>query len=130
MSPCILLGMDFTVCVILQVFIPELGMHFVVKKSSRIFACQNPLHQGGGRKGLPKSFTNRFTQVYIDKLSPADLLHICTQVFPEFSREMLERMITFTFEVCLFIHTDSKSIIIRREECCTTGSSAQNLCTK
>lgn len=30
---------------------------------SRIFACQNPLQQGGGRKGLPKSFVNRFTQV-------------------------------------------------------------------
>ncbi len=101
MSSCFRLYVDFTVRVILQVFIPELGMHFVVKKSSRIFACQNPLHQGGGRKGLPKSFTNRFTQVYIDKLSPSDLLHICTQVFPEFSREMLERMITFTFEVCL-----------------------------
>ncbi|XP_064402600.1 midasin-like isoform X2 [Halichondria panicea] len=90
-----------------EVFIPELGMHFVVKKSSRIFACQNPLHQGGGRKGLPKSFTNRFTQVYIDKLSPSDLLHICTQVFPEFSREMLERMITFTFEVDSLVKSDS-----------------------
>ena len=30
---------------------------------TRLFACQNPLHQGGGRKGLPKSFLNRFTQV-------------------------------------------------------------------
>ena len=30
---------------------------------TRLFACQNPLNQGGGRKGLPKSFLNRFTQV-------------------------------------------------------------------
>jgi midasin len=39
-----------------------LGRTFKVPVESRIFACQNPLQQGGGRKGLPKSFVNRFTQ--------------------------------------------------------------------
>ena len=38
-------------------------MSFQVSCETKIFACQNPLHQGGGRKGLPKSFLNRFTQV-------------------------------------------------------------------
>ena len=38
-------------------------MTFKVQQRTRLFACQNPLHQGGGRKGLPKSFLNRFTQV-------------------------------------------------------------------
>ncbi len=89
--------MSHLVC--FQVFIPELGMHFKVKNSSRLFACQNPLHQGGGRKGLPKSFINRFTQVYIDKLSQSDLLHICSQLFPEFDEGLLKRMIAFTFKV-------------------------------
>ena len=46
-----------------QVYIPELGMTFKVQQKTRLFACQNPLHQGGERKGLPKSFLNRFTQV-------------------------------------------------------------------
>lgn len=47
-----------------EVFIPELGMSFNVQhEKTRIFACQNPLNEGGGRKGLPKSFLNRFTQV-------------------------------------------------------------------
>ena len=47
-----------------QVYIPELGMTFKVQRGqTRLFACQNPLNQGGGRKGLPKSFLNRFTQV-------------------------------------------------------------------
>ncbi len=74
-------------------------MNFKVKSSSRLFACQNPLHQGGGRKGLPKSYVNRFTQVYFDQLSQSDLVHITTQVFPEFNRELLERMIVFTLKV-------------------------------
>ncbi len=47
-----------------QVYVPELGMTFKVPVKSRIFACQNPLQQGGGRKGLPKSFVNRFTKVW------------------------------------------------------------------
>lgn len=47
-----------------EVFVPELGMTFHIEhRSTRIFACQNPQGQGGGRKGLPRSFLNRFTQV-------------------------------------------------------------------
>ena len=46
-----------------EVFIPELGMTFKVQTGSKIFACQNPMSHGGGRKGLPKSFLNRFTRV-------------------------------------------------------------------
>ena len=46
-----------------SVFIPELGASFACPSGFRVFGCQNPLQQGGGRKGLPKSFLNRFTQV-------------------------------------------------------------------
>lgn len=47
-----------------EVYIPELGMSFQVQhEKTKIFGCQNPFTQGGGRKGLPKSFLNRFTQV-------------------------------------------------------------------
>lgn len=42
---------------------PELAASFECPPSFRVFGCQNPLQQGGGRKGLPKSFLNRFTQV-------------------------------------------------------------------
>ena len=46
-----------------EIYVPELGRTFQVQQGqTRLFACQNPLHQGGGRKGLPKSFLNRFTQ--------------------------------------------------------------------
>lgn len=47
-----------------EVYIPELGITFKCPSSFRVFACQNPSYQGGGRKGLPKSFLNRFTKVY------------------------------------------------------------------
>ncbi|KAG8091817.1 hypothetical protein GUJ93_ZPchr0012g21118 [Zizania palustris] len=45
-----------------EVFIPELGQTYKCPPSFRVFACQNPSSQGGGRKGLPKSFLNRFTK--------------------------------------------------------------------
>lgn len=47
-----------------EIYIPELGLSFQVQhEKTKIFGCQNPFTQGGGRKGLPKSFLNRFTQV-------------------------------------------------------------------
>ena len=46
-----------------SVYIPELGATYACPSTFRVFGCQNPLQQGGGRKGLPKSFLNRFTQV-------------------------------------------------------------------
>ena len=65
-----------------ELFIPELNKVFDIGSSgTRFFACQNPLAQGGGRKGLPKSFLNRFTQVYCDELSCEDILAILTKRF-------------------------------------------------
>jgi midasin len=55
-----------------RVFIPELGKEFECSPGTRIFAAQNPAGQGGGRKGLPKSFLNRFTVVWFDSLCSAD----------------------------------------------------------
>ena len=65
-----------------EVFIPELGKTFHCPPSFRIFAAQNPLAQGGGRKGLPKSFLNRFSKVYVDSLTQSDLNAIVASTFP------------------------------------------------
>lgn len=47
-----------------ELYIPDLGRTFIIEsQKTRIFACQNPLNEGSGRKGLPKSFLNRFLQV-------------------------------------------------------------------
>lgn len=46
-----------------SIFIPEIAEEVACPPSFRLFGCQNPLQQGCGRKGLPKSFLNRFTKV-------------------------------------------------------------------
>ncbi|KAJ7086033.1 midasin nuclear AAA ATPase [Mycena belliarum] len=77
------------------VYIPELGRTFTRHPAFRIFAAQNPLNQGGGRKGLPKSFVNRFTKVYVEELTSSDLLLVCQHLFPVIGPEILQAMISF-----------------------------------
>jgi len=77
------------------IYIPELGRSFTRHPAFRIFAAQNPLNQGGGRKGLPKSFVNRFTKVYVEELSPNDLLLVCQHLFPRSDVDILRAMISF-----------------------------------
>lgn len=86
-----------------EVYVPELGQTFKVShKATKIFACQNPQHQGGARKGLSRSFLNRFTQVHIEPLSAEDLEFILGNVYKdklpshdirlmvEFNRQLVE----------------------------------------
>ncbi|GLE05581.1 hypothetical protein PINS_up014613 [Pythium insidiosum] len=86
------------------VYIPELDREFECPPTFRVFAAQNPLRQGGGRKGLPKSFLNRFTRVFVDTLGEEDLIHIASSVYPRLAggeltspeqTNVLERMIAF-----------------------------------
>ena len=77
------------------VYVPELGRSFSRHPSFRIFAAQNPIQQGGGRKGLPKSFVNRFTKVFVDPLTPTDLLQISKSMFPNYPEDWLQRMILY-----------------------------------
>nr|XP_017246046.1 PREDICTED: midasin isoform X2 [Daucus carota subsp. sativus] len=78
-----------------EVYIPELGITFKCPSSFRVFACQNPSYQGGGRKGLPKSFLNRFTKVYIDELVEGDYVDICSSLYPSISNHLLMKLIRF-----------------------------------
>ncbi|KAH6928548.1 hypothetical protein HPB50_016885 [Hyalomma asiaticum] len=55
-----------------EVFVPELNRSFKVGLS-RFFGCQNPYRQGGARRGLPRSFLNRFVQLSLEPLSQDDL---------------------------------------------------------
>jgi midasin len=77
------------------VYIPELDRHFACHPDFRVFAAQNPQSQGGGRKGLPKSFVNRFTLVYVEELSDVDLRVICGNLYPHFDPAITEKMINF-----------------------------------
>uniref|UniRef100_A0A0E0EYL6 Midasin n=1 Tax=Oryza meridionalis TaxID=40149 RepID=A0A0E0EYL6_9ORYZ len=78
-----------------EVFIPELGQTYKCPPSFRVFACQNPSSQGGGRKGLPKSFLNRFTKVYVDELSESDYSFICKSQYPSIKDDILKKLISF-----------------------------------
>ncbi|GFR95376.1 midasin [Elysia marginata] len=83
-----------------EVYIPELGKKFAINHTKvRIFACQNPLSQGGGRKGLPQSFLNRFSQVYVEPLGRQDLVFIACAIYPEFPTDMLTAMVDFNSQL-------------------------------
>ncbi|KAH7115054.1 hypothetical protein B0J11DRAFT_122747 [Dendryphion nanum] len=78
-----------------EVYISELDQTFQKHRDFRVFAAQNPHHQGGGRKGLPASFVNRFTVVYADIFRPDDLALICNKVFPSIEASEVEKLINF-----------------------------------
>lgn len=82
-----------------SVYIPELGKTFQCPPTFRIFAAQNPLAQGGGRKGLPKSFLNRFTKVYVESLSEDDLHSIVSSRFPSVSTSLAKSMVLFNKKI-------------------------------
>lgn len=80
-----------------EAYIPELDRSFPRHPDFKVFAAQNPQYQGGGRKGLPKSFVNRFTVVHVDILKPEDLILISHQIFPNIPKEDCEKMISFMY---------------------------------
>lgn len=90
-----------------EVYISELDQTFHKHPDFRVFAAQNPHHQGGGRKGLPASFVNRFTVVYADVFRPEDLSLICRKVFPSMEEEEAKKLISFVSEL-------DEQVVIRR----------------
>ncbi|KAJ2862548.1 AAA ATPase midasin [Coemansia aciculifera] len=77
------------------VYISELDREFSLSPGFRLFAAQNPVGQGGGRKGLPRSFVNRFTQVYMDELARTDLRIICDNMYQEHAS--IEQVLEFNW---------------------------------
>ncbi|KAH7558816.1 hypothetical protein BM1_04953 [Bipolaris maydis] len=82
-----------------EVYISELDQTFHKHPDFRVFAAQNPHHQGGGRKGLPASFVNRFTVVYADVFRPEDLILICEKIFPSIEKQEVTKLIRFVAEL-------------------------------
>lgn len=87
-----------------ETYIPELDKTFVRHPNFVVFAAQNPQYQGGGRKGLPKSFVNRFNVVYVSMLTANDLQLIANQSFPQIepsvSAKIIQVMSTLEDQVC------------------------------
>jgi midasin len=82
-----------------EAYIAELDQTFHRHQDFRLFAAQNPHHQGGGRKGLPASFVNRFTVVYADVFKQDDLNLICKQVFPAVNDAQIASLTTFVHKL-------------------------------
>ncbi|KAK0646139.1 hypothetical protein B0T16DRAFT_352277 [Cercophora newfieldiana] len=78
-----------------EVYIAELDQVFKRHPDFKLFAAQNPHHQGGGRKGLPSSFVNRFIVVYSDVFTKEDLLHVTAKKFDKIGGEMQHKLIEF-----------------------------------
>ncbi|TEA19278.1 Midasin [Colletotrichum sidae] len=78
-----------------EVYVSELDQVFKRHPDFRLFAAQNPHHQGGGRKGLPSSFVNRFIVVYADTFTEEDLLLIAQHNFPGISTDVVNGVIQF-----------------------------------
>ncbi|XP_058881826.1 midasin isoform X1 [Acipenser ruthenus] len=92
-----------------EIYVPELGMSFQVQhEKTKIFGCQNPFTQGGGRKGLPKSFLNRFTQVYVDQLSVEDMEFIGDSIFPDIDKHIIAKMVQFNNKLVQDVMVDRK----------------------
>jgi len=82
-----------------EVYIAELDQTFHRHPEFRLFAAQNPHHQGGGRKGLPASFVNRFTVVYADVFKQDDLQLICAQLYPSADARLITQLVSFMQEL-------------------------------
>ena len=91
-----------------QVYVSELDQTFQRHPDFRLFAAQNPHHQGGGRKGLPASFVNRFTVVYADTFTPTDLLTICQQNFPDYPSNEIKILTECVSSVHLALQQDRR----------------------
>ncbi|KAL2693850.1 hypothetical protein Neosp_000416 [[Neocosmospora] mangrovei] len=82
-----------------EVYISELDQVFKRHPDFRLFAAQNPHHQGGGRKGLPSSFVNRFIVVYADVFSDDDLNLIAAHNYPDISAPVISQLIQFVSQL-------------------------------
>uniref|UniRef100_A0A183EB49 AAA_6 domain-containing protein n=1 Tax=Gongylonema pulchrum TaxID=637853 RepID=A0A183EB49_9BILA len=81
-----------------QLFIPELSRTFKIDgnavQKTRFFACQNPCSQGGNRRKLPKSFVNRFTQIYVAQMTASDFSVVLKCSFEaQLSDEVIQKMV-------------------------------------
>lgn len=82
-----------------KVYISELDQVFKRHPDFRLFAAQNPHHQGGGRKGLPASFVNRFIVVYADVFKDEDLKLIASHNFPDLCPTTTSLLIDFISQI-------------------------------
>lgn len=70
-----------------EIYIPELDRHVHCGSTFRLFASQNPTSGGGGRKGLPRSFLNRFSVIAVEQLNIEDFESVMSVQFDALRNE-------------------------------------------
>ncbi|CRG95848.1 dynein-related AAA-type ATPase, putative [Plasmodium gallinaceum] len=81
-----------------EIFIPETNEIVKSHENFRLFCCQNPYKEGGGRKGLPRSFLNRFSKIYFEELNEEDYLCIVEKLYGNFlSLDIIKKIIKLIF---------------------------------
>uniref|UniRef100_A0A060T1F5 Midasin n=1 Tax=Blastobotrys adeninivorans TaxID=409370 RepID=A0A060T1F5_BLAAD len=91
-----------------EAYIPELDKTFKSHPNFTVFAAQNPQIQGGGRKGLPKSFLNRFTVVYVDTLTLADLQTIAKHLYRSVDADIVDRLLQYVLDLDYSVNVTRK----------------------
>ncbi|KAH0482225.1 MAG: uncharacterized protein KVP18_001115 [Porospora cf. gigantea A] len=76
-----------------EVYVPQIDRTIRCAPTFRLFATQNPLCEGGGRKGLPRSFLNRFSRIMVDALSSEDLNFIGCAMYPNIAEATIKQII-------------------------------------
>ncbi|OLY83070.1 Midasin [Smittium mucronatum] len=94
-----------------SVYISELGKEFYRHPNFFLFAAQNPVTQGGGRKGLPRSFLSRFTQIFMEELNEEDMHIICSSRFASSKYRVNEDLISKILKFNSLVH---EKVIIER----------------
>ena len=89
-----------------SVYISELDQTFSRHPNFTVFAAQNPHQQGGGRKGLPSSFVNRFTVVYAEALTFEDMSLVCSSFSPELSPDLVKKLVRFVADLDRLVAED------------------------
>ncbi|CDF38039.1 AAA ATPase containing von Willebrand factor type A (vWA) domain and P-loop containing nucleoside triphosphate region [Chondrus crispus] len=82
-----------------SLFIPELSREVASHPSFRVFGAQNPACEGGGRRGLPKSFLNRFARVHMEAPTKHDIVSILSAVHPLIGFETTSRIVKTLLDV-------------------------------
>ena len=77
-------------------YLPELDRVFPLHPATRVFACQNPQAEGGDRKGLPRSFLNRFSRVTMVGLTGPDCTLILSSLHPGLPPSLLAQLVQFS----------------------------------
>jgi midasin (ATPase involved in ribosome maturation) len=90
-----------------EVFLPEIGQTIHCSSSFRVFCTQNPMIEGGGRKGLPASFLSRFTRVYIESLNNSDMYEIISRVISNTDKPLLVQTESFSTQEVMAVSSVS-----------------------